>query len=473
MNKITRKCPNCGAVMQANAKYCRKCHAKLDSGRVETLQGAETEASDKAARKLPWQKRTNDDALRNLPKPVRPAEEAQSNGPQSEGFFTPAYAGETAGKSHKNGASDGSPRPVSTARGVDGGQAAGGIKDKNLWQIIAVLAALLVVIVVAIVLVVRLNRPAEEIAEPSAPFTSPNVVNVSNGTNGEAPPAQNGTPTPSPTPSASPTPRPTNTPVPTPSATPAVSPTPGTTTVNGVTVTATSDTIYISGSTVNIRSGPTTSSQILGTESRGYQLQRTGITGSTSNDWSRVSYKGSVAYVSNSLISTNAQTASGTGTTSSSGGTSTGSSGGTSSSVTAASGTVTVSSASGANLRSGPGMGYSVVTAVANNTQLTRTGTAAGGWTQVSYNGQTLYVATSLLAGSSSSSSSGTTSSSGSGTVTGDGVRVRSGPGTDYSVIGYYNKGASVSITGTSGSWYQISYNGQTGYIAAQYVSKS
>ena len=123
MNKITRKCPNGGAVMQANAKYCRKCHAKLDSGRVETIQGGEPDTAEKSAKKFPWQKRANDDALRNLPRPVRPTEDAQPEGTeqQGEGFFTPAYAGENGGKirpNRMNTAGDGSPRPVSTARGV-------------------------------------------------------------------------------------------------------------------------------------------------------------------------------------------------------------------------------------------------------------------------------------------------------------------------------------------------------------------
>ena len=32
MSKKTRKCPNCGASVTEDMKYCRKCHAKLDSG---------------------------------------------------------------------------------------------------------------------------------------------------------------------------------------------------------------------------------------------------------------------------------------------------------------------------------------------------------------------------------------------------------------------------------------------------------
>ena len=42
------------------------------------------------------------------------------------------------------------------------------------------------------------------------------------------------------------------------------------------------------------------------------------------------------------------------------------------------------------------------------------------------------------------------------GTITGNSVRMRSGPGTGYSVIGYYNKGIQVNVTGQTGNWYAV-----------------
>ena len=59
------------------------------------------------------------------------------------------------------------------------------------------------------------------------------------------------------------------------------------------------------------------------------------------------------------------------------------------------------------------------------------------------------------------------------GIVTGDGVRMRSGAGTSYSTIGYYNKGIQVKVTGKTGSWYAVSYNGLSGYMSADYVKLS
>ena len=76
--------------------------------------------------------------------------------------------------------------------------------------------------------------------------------------------------------------------------------------------------------------------------------------------------------------------------------------------------------------------------------------------------------------GSSSSSSSGCT-----GTVTpADGVNVRAGAGTDYSIVMVLAAGTRVTVTGsakgTDGyTWYKVSYSGKTGYIRSDFLSIS
>ncbi len=416
MSKKTRKCPNCGASVTEDMKYCRKCHAKLDSGRVEVLRPSR-------------RSRDEEDALRNLPKPVRPAEDSQPTA-QGDGFFTPDKAPEQAQYAA-------APRPGQTAKGGSH-PGTGGRSQRSLWQIAAVLAVILVIIIVAIVLVIKLNKPAEnQNVQPSEPFEGSHVIET--------------------TPSAQPSTEPTEPPVPTPAlpatetTTPPEEAPPATTeptaTPNPYNVAALNDTVYISGNGVNIRSGPGTDFEILGSESSGYELQRTG---KTDNGWSRVYYKGAEAYVIDSLITSTKPAAPSS-----------------SFNVTAASGTVTVSSA--ANLRTGPGMDYQVSSVADAGTKLTRTG-ISGSWTRVQYDGKELFVATSLV---TDDSTGGETAAGESGTVTGNGVRVRSGPGTGYSVLGYKNSGDSVSILGEESGWYKISYNGQTGYISADYVRKN
>ena len=56
------------------------------------------------------------------------------------------------------------------------------------------------------------------------------------------------------------------------------------------------------------------------------------------------------------------------------------------------------------------------------------------------------------------------------GSVTGSYVYLRSGPGTSYDRIGGCAKGTSVTILGSQNGWYQVSVNGMTGYISAEYI---
>ncbi len=66
-----------------------------------------------------------------------------------------------------------------------------------------------------------------------------------------------------------------------------------------------------------------------------------------------------------------------------------------------------------------------------------------------------------------------TSSTSYQGTVTADpSLRLRSGPGTSYSVLANVPFGAVVTITATSGNWGKTTYNGKTGWVSLDYISK-
>ncbi len=424
MKNNTRKCPNCGAKVPADAKYCPRCDATLDSGRVGTLP-----KNNRPVR--------NGDALRDLPKPVRPTEELEHPSGEDRGFFSP--------EREKGG--NRPSRPVEAVRGGYDDYDREERSSRRMWQIAAVLAIILVIIVVAIVLVIKLNqRPSGQGMAPSPEFTTA--------------PTDIPTPSPEATPFTVVTPTPmtmatpeanaivtTPTPVPSPSPTPSASPLP-------YNIQPANETVYLTGSGVNIRKGPGTDYDVIGTASTGQYYTRTGR---VDNGWSRISYNGGDAYISDSFLSTAQPTATPAANYN----------------VTATGGTVTVTAE--VNLRKGPGTNYDSIGTVPTGTQLTRTG-YTDSWTRVQYNGQEVFVYSTYVSDgstSNNSSSGGTTSSSGTGTVTGNMVNVRSGPGTGYSAIGSYNSGATVTITGESSGWYQISYNGQTGYISSQYVTKN
>ena len=53
------------------------------------------------------------------------------------------------------------------------------------------------------------------------------------------------------------------------------------------------------------------------------------------------------------------------------------------------------------------------------------------------------------------------------------GLNVRSGPGKSHSIYGTLTYGSIVKVTGTSGEWSVISYNGRTGYVFSEYLTPS
>jgi len=66
----------------------------------------------------------------------------------------------------------------------------------------------------------------------------------------------------------------------------------------------------------------------------------------------------------------------------------------------------------------------------------------------------------------------GTTAFAESATVIGNAVNLRSGPGTSYPVLDTLTGGTVVEVTDRSnGSWYAVSYQGKSGYMAAGYLS--
>ena len=242
----------------------------------------------------------------------------------------------------------------------------------------------------------------------------------------------------------------------------------GSASIDGQDVTAASDTVYVTGSGVNLRAGPGTSYDVKMTLPRGTKLQRTG----TVNGWSQVQYEGKEYYVSSSLVSTDApagaeeETVSGDKTAADS--------------KTSSSGSGTLTVTSDVNVRSGAGTGYKILGVAKKGETLTYTA-FDGKWYKVTFNGQTGYVNRNLV---SASSSSGTSDTSSSGSSSSSKVNkesgklevvskanIRSGPGTGYSILGVADVGATLTVTGhTDSNWYEISYNGKTGYIAGNLV---
>ena len=128
-------------------------------------------------------------------------------------------------------------------------------------------------------------------------------------------------------------------------------------------------------------------------------------------------------------------------------------------------------------LREQPNTNSKTINSYYTGTQVTILGTS-GNWYYVRVNGSTGYMMGSYLSINADSGSSN--APSGNLNITayvtsanGLGVRMRSGPGTTYGVIGNYPVGTKVTILAKGTYWFQISINGQVGYMMSQYLTTS
>ena len=119
------------------------------------------------------------------------------------------------------------------------------------------------------------------------------------------------------------------------------------------------------------------------------------------------------------------------------------------------------------NMRTGAGTDNSIIMTMPKGAEVIVQSTS-NGWSKVVYNNTVGYASAQYL-----SSKSAVTGSFGTGTISGSDVRMRSGAGTSYSIIGTYDKGTQMKITGASGNWYAVSYSGKTGYVSADYMTLS
>ncbi len=131
-------------------------------------------------------------------------------------------------------------------------------------------------------------------------------------------------------------------------------------------------------------------------------------------------------------------------------------------------------------IRSGHGTNYKIlgqIPAGASNITVTK---ANGSWAHVTYNGVSGYSSMGYL--TKVTASSGTVTGSCSCTTTNAGnykcisnspLKIRSGHGVNYSILGQIPSGAVVSVSKSNGSWAHVTYNGVSGYSSMAYLQKT
>lgn len=118
------------------------------------------------------------------------------------------------------------------------------------------------------------------------------------------------------------------------------------------------------------------------------------------------------------------------------------------------------------NVRKGPGLSFEVLIQVQKGKSYPIIG-EQGDWYQIKLGGgKTGWVANWLVTKKETTESV----SIKSGIITADSLRVRSGPGTSYEVMGSLNKGEQVKIYTEKAGWSEISFNNDRGWVSNDYV---
>ena len=118
------------------------------------------------------------------------------------------------------------------------------------------------------------------------------------------------------------------------------------------------------------------------------------------------------------------------------------------------------------NFRTGAGTNYGIISTLPAGTHVVVSERSSGNWATVVYNGTVGYISSDYLKRANDMDAS-----FGTGTICGSYVRMRSGASTTSSILGVYNTGTEMAITGESGNWYKVSYGGKDGYVSKDYMT--
>ncbi len=125
------------------------------------------------------------------------------------------------------------------------------------------------------------------------------------------------------------------------------------------------------------------------------------------------------------------------------------------------------------NVRNGAGLTSSIIAKVKKG-QTFDVVEKKNDWIKIELSrNETGWVASWLVKEKSSSKSSNSSVSNGNVISKATSLRIRSGPGTSFSVIGVFDKGKTAQYLEKSGRWIKISYSGKSGWVAGWYISKT
>ncbi|MGI5885715.1 MAG: SH3 domain-containing protein, partial [Candidatus Spyradocola sp.] len=226
------------------------------------------------------------------------------------------------------------------------------------------------------------------------------------------------------------------------------------------------------GSSVNVRSGPSTSASVVGSLKKGNAVEILAQSG----DFYKINYGTGTAYISSSYVRVTGTVSTATPTPTPTPRPDSGSSGGNlqeGEALVISSGTALMGDPSG-----------SVIYAYLSKNDVVTILDTEGSYCLVrTKDGDMGYVAKSALQSAATATPTPTPTPGNTGSTTRQGtiklsssssnLNLRQGPSTSTSVLATLRHGQSVTVTGESGDWYAIEVNGYSGYVMKTYVTFS
>ena len=213
----------------------------------------------------------------------------------------------------------------------------------------------------------------------------------------------------------------------------------------------------VNTSNLNVRSGPSTNYSIIGA----YSLNQTvNIISQESNDWYKVLYNGTIGYVSNAYVS-NVKAVGETSTPA------------PDNNKPQEDLTVKFTgrvNTSNLNVRSGPSTSYSILGAYSLNQTVNIISQESNGWYKIKYGTGIGYVSNAYVSDVTAVGGNQQEVIKYKGVVNASALNVRSGAGTNYSVLGSLSRNQTVEIYSEAGEWYKIKYGTGVGYVSKAYV---
>ena len=198
---------------------------------------------------------------------------------------------------------------------------------------------------------------------------------------------------------------------------------------------------------LKVRAQPNTSAEVLGTLKKGTKVETYGL----KDGWYEIKYEGKTGYISAKYTTeTDPSTPTPTPTPE----------------------TKTVYTTENLKVRAQPNTSAEVLGTLKKGTKVETYG-LKDGWYEIKYEGKTGYISAKYTTETDPSTPTPTPTPETKTVYTTENLKVRAQPNTSAEVLGTLKKGTKVETYGLKDGWYEIKYEGKTGYISAKYTTET